>query len=406
LRDTYKHNIKIFPVLCESMVDYDAVIVGAGPAGLTLASELGRKHRVLVIEEHQKIGRPMQCAGLVSPRVMEITKLTDCVCAKFNGAVLLSPSFKPFHFFSTVIKAYAIDREKFDEKLGYKCIKRADVFLNTKFIDAKRKGNEVVVRLQEGKAEKELTTRVLVGADGVVSKVRKIFGFQEPEEYISTYGAEVKNLALDTIEIYTGQRFAPGFFGWAIPCGDVVRLGVGSASGHAKMHFEELVSAIERRKGVKLTRTKTITGAIPLGLLSKYARDNVVLVGDAGCQVKPVSGGGIYLGISGAIICADVLNKALESNNLSEKVLNEYSVRFLKLFKKEIKFGMHARTLLRHISDGTIEQGIEELSACASAREIIGKYGDIDYPSLLLKPLLKKCPKLVKLAFPSIGDML
>ncbi|MEM3513555.1 MAG: FAD-dependent monooxygenase, partial [Thermoplasmata archaeon] len=68
--------------------DYDVVIIGGGPAGLTLGKALGKKHRVLVVEEHEKIGKPLQCAGLVSSRVLELTKLWDCVVAKFNGATL------------------------------------------------------------------------------------------------------------------------------------------------------------------------------------------------------------------------------------------------------------------------------------------------------------------------------
>ncbi|MEM4160490.1 MAG: NAD(P)/FAD-dependent oxidoreductase [Thermoplasmata archaeon] len=386
--------------------DYDVVIVGGGPAGLVLGKELGKNYRVLVVEEHEKIGRPLQCAGLVSSRVLELTKLWDCVVAKFNGATLYSPSWKEFRFSANTIKAYAIDREKFDEKLGERYRRYGDLLLNTKLADAKVNEGKVELVLRNKHGEKKHTARIVVGADGVVSTTRKLFRFDEPEEYIATYGAEVKNFGLKEVEIYTGRNLAPGFFGWAVPSGESVRIGTGSAEGHPKRYFDALVEEIQKRKNVKIEKVRTITGAIPLGLYEKFVKDNVVLVGDAACQVKPVSGGGLYLGISAALICADVLERALLENNLSKKRMGEYPRRFLQTFKKEIKFGMRARKVLRNISDETVETAVEILCSCAEAKNVIAKYGDIDYPSLLLKPLLKHCPKLVKLALPSISDML
>lgn len=385
--------------------DYDVIIIGGGPAGLVLGREVGKEHRVLVVEEHEKIGKPVQCAGLVSPRVLEITKAWNCVLAKFNGAVLYSPTWKEFRFSANVVKAYAIDREKFDEQMGEKYRRYGDLALGTVFKNAKAGDNGIEVVLEKNGKEKRVSCRALVGADGVVSKVRRIFGFEEPEEYISTYGCDVKNFGLSEVEIYTGRKFAPGFFGWAIPCGDFVRLGVGSAEGHAKLHFERLIEEIARRRNVKIERIKTVTGAIPLGLYKNFVKDNVLLVGDAACQVKPVSGGGIYLAISAALLASAVLARALHEKNLTKKRLAEYEKKFLANFKKEIKFGLRARKVLREIQDRKIEEAVELLGACQNARDAIAKYGDIDYPSLLLKPLLKNCPKLVKLAFPSVGDV-
>ena len=46
--------------------DWDVVIVGAGPVGGHTANLLSKRgQRVLLLEEHNEIGRPFQCAGLV-----------------------------------------------------------------------------------------------------------------------------------------------------------------------------------------------------------------------------------------------------------------------------------------------------------------------------------------------------
>ena len=51
----------------------DVLIVGGGPAGAAVAKGLSKNgFSVIIVEEHREIGRPVQCSGLVSPRVLEI----------------------------------------------------------------------------------------------------------------------------------------------------------------------------------------------------------------------------------------------------------------------------------------------------------------------------------------------
>ena len=73
--------------------DYDVVIVGAGPVGgraATLLSQDGL--RVLMLEEHEEIGRPFQCAGLVTPSAMDVVGGHHTVLEEVDGALIHGPS--------------------------------------------------------------------------------------------------------------------------------------------------------------------------------------------------------------------------------------------------------------------------------------------------------------------------
>ncbi len=50
-----------------NIVNHDAIVIGAGPAGLLAASEIAKKgYSVQVFEEHKQVGEPDHCAGLLS----------------------------------------------------------------------------------------------------------------------------------------------------------------------------------------------------------------------------------------------------------------------------------------------------------------------------------------------------
>ena len=65
---------------------YDVVIIGAGPVGGRLATELSaRGISTLMIEEHAEIGRPFQCAGMVNPSAMDRIGAFDTVLTRNMG---------------------------------------------------------------------------------------------------------------------------------------------------------------------------------------------------------------------------------------------------------------------------------------------------------------------------------
>ena len=75
------------------VTEVDVLVVGAGPVGGWLAHRLADAGvEVLLIEEHDEIGRPFQCAGLVTPSTMDLVGLHDTILTKVWGARMHAPN--------------------------------------------------------------------------------------------------------------------------------------------------------------------------------------------------------------------------------------------------------------------------------------------------------------------------
>ena len=74
---------------------FDAIVVGAGPIGGYLSKKLNEHgHSVLLLEEHDEIGRPFQCAGLVNPASMEAIGLESSILTPIWGRICTAQSEK------------------------------------------------------------------------------------------------------------------------------------------------------------------------------------------------------------------------------------------------------------------------------------------------------------------------
>ena len=100
-------------------MNHDAIVIGAGPAGLLAANEIAKRgFTVQVFEEHEEVGKPDHCAGLLSTSGLKrlgITLPKDIVQNTVMGARIYSPSG-----YSITIK-----RGKREKMQSYRCGQQA-----------------------------------------------------------------------------------------------------------------------------------------------------------------------------------------------------------------------------------------------------------------------------------------
>jgi geranylgeranyl reductase family protein len=395
------------------MKHYDIIVVGAGPSGGYVSSLLSKSgFEVGLFEDHREVGRPVQCAGLISLRVFDILGERKAVINKIYGAKVHSPTGKVLTINQKEPKACVIDRTEFDRSLVQKAVDAGThLHLASKVTSATRKDNKVQIEVKKEGKLADFSSDLIIGCDGVGSKVARSFGFPKPKEVLSGFGAEcISKNPMDRshLDIFIGNKIAPGFFAWLIPTDSGARLGLCVARDRrsTRSYFQDLMNLPQVRERLgKIKIHHFISGAIPLGPAKEIVKDNVMLLGDSACQVKPLSGGGIYLGLLSGNHAANVAKRALENQDLSKRVLLEYPRLVSADVGKELKRARALRNIYLELKDKHIEEGFRVLDD-EKILSYIAKKGDIDYPSGLTKSVLKKAPRLMKFAGPVLKSLI
>ncbi|MBI2077678.1 MAG: NAD(P)/FAD-dependent oxidoreductase [Euryarchaeota archaeon] len=393
-------------------VSVDALVVGAGPAGSNTARLLAKDgHRVLCVEDDEVVGEPMQCAGLVTPKLSKIVAFpqADVVINRIRGALIYSPAGRIIELDAGEPHAVLMDRCEFDRRVARTATDAgAELWTSAKWLGARRQNggfeSDVAVRRDGREDAVKVRSRLLIGADGVQTNVGRAFGIPRPREFLPGYEAEIEGLRLprsDTIPVFSNQEVAPGFFSWIIPvtktsgrAGLCMRVRRASALEHFGRFREHPQVAPFFTPEARVTRP--IVGTVPLGLPERFTADGILLVGDACAMPKPTSGGGIYTGLVGSVYAAETASAALKRRDTKRRFLRRYERRFLRSkVGREIRIGWRLRRSFLHLRESEIEDAFR-LLANRRATAVLDRFGDIDHPSHLLLPLLFAEPRLLK----------
>jgi geranylgeranyl reductase family protein len=381
----------------------DVLVVGGGPAGSTAARLLARDHDVAIVEEHRTPGEPLQCAGLVTERGVPMFA-RESVVSEVKGVRLHSPLGFALTLESRSSRAYVIDRSHFDRIMFHEAVDAGAVpKLGTSVRSLADSAHGVRASLRSEGKEESIEARIVVGADGYKSICRRFSGLPSPKHMLTGIQVDVKCVDIDPdfVEVFFGRDVAPGFFAWAIPAGDLTRLGLCTwdASDAPAVYLKKLLARPQFR-GCK--RVSTTSGKIPIGPGRSAVGGRIMLVGDAACHAKPLSGGGVYTGIKGAELCAHTASEFLESRGRT--TLKAYDSLWNEEFGKELSRAFRVRRIFLNLTDKKIEKALRIFSDPAVKR-LLEKQGDIDYPASLSPAILKLAPRLLQFS-PQIVESL
>lgn len=379
-------------------MQYDVVVVGAGPVGATAARYAALNGAsVLLIEEHASVGSPVGCTGLLSTRAIlecDVEPTNDFVLNSVRGAHVYSPDGNCLPIDGGKTKAYVVSRKMFDRKLVKMAVDAGvDVSIKTRAVGLDRsKRLQKLSVLQDG-VSKTITSNVIIGADGVRSNIAQMSGLGRVQKVLSGIQIEASYSSNDTdfVELFMGSQ-APGFFAWAVPVSDKIsRIGLAVPPSNESHAVQYLNGLLNSNQGVSARygggALDIVYGGIPLGPLEKTAADGVLIVGDAAGQVKPTSGGGVYTGVACAKIAGEVAALATIEEDASVNRLNEYDKRWRAKLGRELGIGMKIHEFMGGLSDAELDDLLGSMNTPAIL-DMITEYGDMDHPSILIKKLL------------------
>ncbi|MBN2057721.1 MAG: NAD(P)/FAD-dependent oxidoreductase [Candidatus Saganbacteria bacterium] len=353
------------------------IIVGAGPVGCYLGQLLKQQgFDPLLLEEHAEIGRPVQCAGIVGRGIFEETRFPISQKSIQNT---IDGSHVHFNGSSFVLNrgrvAYIIDRAVFDQELS----KGLRVEFNTHVQQVSQIKSGFILKTNNG----EYYADLVIGADGPNSRVRKSLEFSSDMKLYRGYQYRIKlePRHQNMVEVHYVKPFS--LFTWVIPEGNgTVRIGTISPNP-----YQELNGFIEKigYKGEVLEKN---AGAIPIGTC-QLVKGQAALVGDAACQIKPITSGGIYYGIKSA----ELLAEAIKENDLGL-----YDRRWKEEFEQEIRICLLTRNVLENMDDNVLKKVFTYVKDNAT---LIEKIGDFENHSSILWSLVFN-PR----TYPTIGSLL
>jgi geranylgeranyl reductase family protein len=366
---------------------YDVIVVGAGPAG-SVTAKTAAEHgaRVLLLEEHRQVGRPVRCTGLLSPRGVACSGVSPGVLLReIRGAFVYGPQGERLTIAGASPKGYVMDRDRFDQDLVEQA-RRAGVEVIIGARASALCGSRLV--LNRADHQESVEGRVIVGADGPQSRIGHWAGLPRPKRLIPALQVTIAHEPErpDFVEVFVGRNVAPDFFAWAVPAAPgQLRVGLGTTQG---TRLRALLNKLLERWGNPPTLTEE-SGIIPFGLPERTVAEGVLLVGDAAGQVKPTSGGGIYTSIACARMAGEVSARAALSGDTTPRALSEYERRWRALLERELRFGFQAHLALTSFSDDDLSR-LFRTADHPRVLALLGEHGDIDYTSRPLLALFKE----------------
>ena len=343
------------------MTEYDVIVCGGGPAGSTTAFYAAKAGMKVLLLDKSKFPRDKACGGLLTARLFDelpelekyIKPIIECPSRDVN---LYSPSMKyQIDYEFPVGTPWNITRTVFDNAvLEAARDVGAEVMTQTRIKDYKFNGG-VTVKTSNG----DFKGKMVVGASGPADKLASII---REKRNIKPWSDSQMGTAL-MWEPHVGKEFIdktysknssllvhfkPGGiegYGWVFPKKEILNIGFGGynrtiKSIKIKEIWTDYINLLKKDGYFPVDQeVPPVKGApLPLdGPIKATTMDYTLLVGDSAGMVSPLSGEGIYYGMHAGKIAIDTIKKALETNDFSQKNLDQYHRDWNKVFGKELR---------------------------------------------------------------------
>lgn len=303
---------------------YDIAIIGAGPAGSTLARLIGKNFKVLLIDKRPLTddikgshGKTKCCGGLLAP---DAQKMLALLGLGLPQEVIVGPQLFTVrtidlnHRLERYYQRFYInvDRQKFDRWLVSLIPPDVDVRSGAMFKSFERQETGFNIKFVYNGKEYMEHARFLIGADGANSMIRRqaFPGHPLPKKYIAVqewFYADKVFPYFTTIF----DREITDFYSWTIPKENFILIGAALSPQEDIYQKYDLLKERLRQYGFQFSHRFKKEGAVILRPVSTRqictGNNQIALLGEAAGWISPSSAEGLSYAFKSALICAQSL---------------------------------------------------------------------------------------------------
>jgi len=390
--------------------EYDVIICGAGPAGLSTGISTlfhNKKAKVLILESRNEVGEEKCAEGLSENwfkhmktfgKYLRSNLKSKCFDNRMSGTLLILPSGKRIIARDKNLNGWILNKDYLLKNLAAIFKKLGgNIELGINIVGPVMKNGMIYgVETHLGNL---IRGKCVVDATGLPQSIwRKALDIKEPldkDDIEVCFQYKVENCNIenpDLIQIYFGNIIAPGGYGWVFPkSNNRANVGLGCQGSRVDnvLPYQERFWKILNLNGEIISKKGGTVSSF--NLPETFVWSNLACVGESARFTNPVHGGGTGPGLFGGYILGNHLANAIKKKESIEDALIKYQDEIKEARGKDHEYHYRAKRLLQSLTDDEMEIVFSSMtpdewlkSMSFTKREILSIIGRISKKSLRL----------------------